>query len=80
MGTGSIDSPFVGNGLFTGVDYHCLAPGCYRFITSEDESPEEVSIALLDVFGTAYGNVQAGANYGVDFTLTGQCDFSGCQP
>ena len=78
VGTGSIDSPFVGNGLFTGVDYHCLAPGCYRFITSEDESPEEVSIALLDVFGTAYGNVGAGANYGVDFTLTGQCDFSGC--
>ena len=78
VGTGSINEPFIGNGLSTGLDYHCLAPGCYLFSTSEDESPEEVSIVLSDVFGIAYGTVGAGANYGVDFTLTGQCDFSGC--
>ena len=74
----SLDSAFIGDGLTTGTDLICLAPGCYTFQTTSGSDPSEISVTLSDEFGTVYGTVGAGANYGIDFTLTGQCDIPGC--
>ena len=76
--SGSLGTAFIGDGLTFGTDFICLAPGCYLFQTTTDTWPEEVSISLSDQFGTNYGTVGTDANYGIDFTLTGQCGFSGC--
>jgi hypothetical protein len=76
--SGSIATAFQGDGLTFGYDRICLAPGCYLFQTTMDTNPGEVSIDLSDQFGTNYGTVGSEADYGVDFTLTGQCGFSGC--
>ena len=75
---GSLDSAFTGDGLTAGTDLICLAPGCYSFQTTTGSDPAEISVTLSDQFGTVYGTVGAGANYGIDFTLTGQCDIPGC--
>ena len=76
--TGSLDSAFLGDGLTSGTDQVCLAPGCYSFQTLSGFDPTEISVTLSDQFGTEYGTVGGGETYGVDFTLTGQCDISGC--
>jgi hypothetical protein len=76
--SGSIATAFVGDGLTFGYDLICMAPGCYLFQTTSDTYPGEVSIDLSDQFGTNYGTVGTDANYGIDFTLTGTCGFSGC--
>ena len=75
---GSLDSAFIGDGLTSGTDLICLAPGCYSFQTTSGADPAEISVTLSDEFGTVYGTIGAGETYGVDFTLTGQCDISGC--
>ena len=76
--SGSLGTAFSGDGLTVGTDLICLAPGCYSFQTTTDTWPGEVSISLSDQFGTQYGTVGTEANYGIDFTLTGQCAFEGC--
>ena len=76
--SGSLGTAFTGDGLTFGTDLICLAPGCYSFQTTTDIYPGEVSITLSDQFGTTYGTVGTDANYGIDFTLTGQCAFEGC--
>ena len=76
--SGSIATAFSGDQLSVGSDFICLAPGCYNFDVTDDVDPGEVSIELTDQFGTAYATVGAGQAYGLDFTLTGQCGFSGC--
>ena len=76
--SGSLGTAFTGDGLTFGTDLICLAPGCYSFQTTTDIYPGEVSITLSDQFGTTYGTVGTDANYGIDFTLTGQCGFEGC--
>ena len=75
---GDLNNAFAGDGLTFGTDLVCLAPGCYSFQTTTDTWPGEVSISLSDQFGTNYGTVGTEADYGVDFTLTGQCSFEGC--
>ena len=76
--SGSLATAFVGDGLTAGTDYVCLTPGCYNFQLTDDTFPGEVSVSLSDQFGTNYGVVGAGTDYGVDFTLSGQCGFEGC--
>ncbi len=76
--SGDLNNAYIGDGETFGTDYVCLAPGCYSFQTTGDTYPTEVSIELSDQFGTFYGTVGANADYGIDFTLTGQCDFAGC--
>ena len=76
--SGSLGTAFSGDGLTVGTDLICLAPGCYSFQTTTDTWPDEVSISLSDQFGTQYGTVGTDADYGIDFTLTGQCAFEGC--
>lgn len=76
--SGSIATAFSGDGLTVGTDLICLAPGCYSFQTTTDLYPGEVSMSLSDQFGTNYGTVGTDENYGVDFTLSGQCSFEGC--
>ena len=75
---GSLDSAFTGDGLSSGSDNVCLAPGCYTFQVSAGSWPEEIGVTLSDQFGTVYGSIGAPATYGIDFTLTGQCSFEGC--
>ena len=75
---GSLDSAFIGDGLTSGTDLICLAPGCYSFQTTSGAAAGEISVTLSDEFGTTYGTIGGGETYGVDFTLTGQCDISGC--
>ena len=76
--SGSLGTAFTGDGLTAGSDLICLAPGCYNFQVLDDAFPGEVSIDLSDQFGTVYQTVGAGQDYGLDFTLTGQCGFEGC--
>ena len=78
--SGSIETAFIGDGLSTGLDLICLAPGCYNFQTiGGGFDAGEASVTLDDQFGTVYGTVSGtGANYGVDFTLTGLCSIEGC--
>ena len=76
--SGSLGTAFTGDGLTVGTDYVCLAPGCYNFQVLDDTWPGEVSIDLSDQFGTSYATVGAASDYGLDFTLTGQCGFEGC--
>jgi len=78
--SGSIETAFVGDGLSTGLDFVCLAPGCYNFQTiGGGFDAGEASVSLSDQFGTVYGSVSGtDVNFGVDFTLTGQCSFEGC--
>ena len=71
---GSLDSAFIGDGLTSGTDLICLAPGCYSFQTTSGAAAGEISVTLSDEFGTTYGTIGGGETYGVDFTLTGQCD------
>ena len=78
MDSGSLGTAFTGDGLTAGSDLICLAPGCYNFQVLDDSFPAEVSIDLSDQFGTVYQTVGAGQDYGLDFTLTGQCGFEGC--
>ena len=73
--SGSLGTAFTGDGLTVGTDYVCLAPGCYNFQVLNDTWPGEVSIDLSDQFGTSYATVGAASDYGLDFTLTGQCGF-----
>lgn len=75
---GSLNDAYIGDGETFGTDYVCLAPGCYSFQTTDDTWDSEVSIELSDQFGTFYGTVGTNADYGIDFTLTGQCSFEGC--
>ena len=75
---GSLDSAFTGDGLTTGTDLLCLAPGCYSFDVTSGSDPAEISVTLSDEFGTVYGTISGGTSYGVDFTLTGQCSIEGC--
>ena len=76
--SGSLATAFTGDGLTAGSDLICLAPGCYNFQVLDDTYPGEVSIDLSDQFGTFYQTAGAGQDYGLDFTLTGQCGFEGC--
>lgn len=80
--SGSIATAAIGDNLSVGTDYICLAPGCYNFDVLADANANEVSIELTDQFGTNYATVGAdftlSTTYGLDFTLTGQCGFSGC--
>jgi len=76
--SGDLNTSENGDGLTFATDFACLAPGCYSFQTTDDTWPSEVSMNLYDQFGTNYGTVGVLADYGVDFTLTGQCDFEGC--
>ena len=78
VASGSIATAFSGDGLSVGTDLICLAPGCYSFQTTTDANPGEVSMSLSDQFGNNYGIVGTDENYGVDFTLSGQCSFEGC--
>ena len=42
--SGSIQTAFTGDGLSVGTDYVCLAPGCYNFeVTADNSSPKWVS-------------------------------------
>ena len=75
--SGSIGTAFVGDGLTFGYDL-MLGSRLLQLQTTTDTWPDEVSISLSDQFGTNYGTVGTDANYGIDFTLTGQCGFSGC--
>jgi hypothetical protein len=75
---GSLDSAFTGDGLTSGTDLLCLAPGCYTFQVTTGSDPAEISVTLSDEFGNVYGTIGGGTDYGVDFGLTGQCDFEGC--
>ena len=40
--------------------------------------PGEITVTLSDAFDTQYGSLGGGQDYGIDFTLTGQCSFEGC--
>ena len=79
--SGSIETAFIGDGLSTGLD---LTFAWLQVATTskplEDTFPAgEVSVTLDDQFGTMYGTVSGtGANYGIDFTLTGLCSIEGC--
>jgi len=75
---GSLDTAFNGDGVSTGYDLVCLAPGCYNFQVTEGSFPTEVGVSLTDQFGNNYGSFGAGATYPVDFLLTGSCGFVGC--
>ena len=75
---GSLDTAFNGDGVSTGYDLVCLAPGCYNFQVTEGTFPTEVGVSLTDQFGNNYGSFGAGATYPVDFLLTGTCGFVGC--
>lgn len=75
---GDLDSAFSGDGLSSGADLVCLAPGCYSVQLSSGEAPNEISISMSDQFGTNYGTTTAGTTYPLDFTLTGACAFEGC--
>ena len=75
---GDLDSAFSGDGLSSGADLLCIAPGCYAVQLSSGENPNEISISMSDQFGTNYGTTTAGTTYPLDFTLTGACEFEGC--
>ena len=77
--SGSIQTAFTGDGLSVGTDYVCLAPGCYNFeVTADNSFSPEVGVDLTDQFGTSYASLGDGEVYQLDFTLTGQCGFEGC--
>jgi len=78
MLSGDLDSAFSGDGLSSGADLVCLAPGCYNVEVSGGASPLEVSVSMSDQFGTNYGSTGGGSVWPLDFTLTGACEFSGC--
>lgn len=44
--TGSLDSAFTGDGLTSGTDLICLAPGCYNFQITSGSDPAEITVAL----------------------------------
>ena len=78
--SGSIETAFIGDGLTTGLDLICVAPGCYNFQTiGGGFDADEASVSLSDQFGTMYGTVTGtDVDFGIDYTLTGQCGFEGC--
>jgi hypothetical protein len=75
---GSLDTAFSGDGLSSGADLVCLAPGCYSVQVSAGSSAGEVSVSMSDQFGTSYGSTGGDSTWPLDFTLTGACAFSGC--
>ena len=78
VASGSLDAAFNGDGVTSGYDLICLAPGCYNVQVTEGTFPTEVGVSLTDQFGNNYGSFGAGATYPVDFLLTGTCGFEGC--
>jgi len=78
MLSGDIDTAFSGDGLSSGFDLVCLAPGCYNVQVSGGASPAEVSVSMSDQFGTSYGSTGGDSVWPLDFTLTGACAFEGC--
>jgi hypothetical protein len=78
VASGSIGDAFLGDGLSSGTDLVCLAPGCYSFEVSSGVDNGEVSITLSDQFGTEYATLGAPAAYNLDFAETGLCGFAGC--
>ena len=78
MLSGDLDSAFTGDGLSSGADLVCLAPGCYSVQVSSGSAPSEVNVSMSDQFGTNYGSTGGGYVWPLDFTLTGACAFSGC--
>ena len=75
---GSLDTAFSGDGLSSGADLVCLAPGCYNVQVSAGTAAGEVSVSMSDQFGTNYGSTGGDSTWPLDFTLTGACAFSGC--
>jgi hypothetical protein len=76
--SGDLDTAFSGDGLSSGADLVCLAPGCYNLEVSAGSSADEVSVSMTDQFGTYYGSTGGDSVWPLDFTLTGACDFEGC--
>ena len=76
--SGSLNQALEGDTIAAGTDYVCLTPGCYNFQTTTGTSPGEITVTLSDAFDTQYGSLGGGQDYGIDFTLTGQCSFEGC--
>ena len=76
--SGSLNQALEGDTLAAGSDYVCLTPGCYNFQTTAGTDPSEISVTLSDAFDTQYGSLGGDQDYGIDFTLTGQCSFEGC--
>ena len=76
--SGDLDTAFSGDGLSSGADLVCLAPGCYNVQLSAGTDPGEVSVSMSDQFGTNYGSTGGGSTWPLDFLLTGACAFSGC--
>jgi len=78
VASGSLNQALEGDTLAAGTDFVCLTPACYNFQITAGTNPNEISVSLSDAFDTQYGSVGGDDTYGIDFTLTGQCDFPGC--
>lgn len=80
---GSLDAATNGNGLTSGNDQYCLAPGCYTITVAGGSDPAEVGWSLSDISGnvilTQVPPVAGSAN-SIGFAWGGatDCTIAGC--